>query len=465
MNLIQRAFQSVTKAVLSPVYATNGFSSWLWGAVRDWYPGAWQNNDELTTDNILSFATVYACISLIAQDIGKMRPKLVQKQDSGIWKEVEAAAFSPVLRKPNHFQTRIKFLEYWVASKLIHGNAYALKQRDGRGNVVKMYLLDPQRVTPLVSDNGEVFYQLRTDQLSGLEADVLVPAREIIHDIEIALFHPLIGVSPIFACGLAATQGIRIQNNSQKFFANMSRPSGILTAPGPIADATAATLKARWEANFGGANIGKVAVLGDGLHYEPMTITPVDAQLIEQLKMSAETVCSCFHVPPYMVGVGAMPPYNNIEALNMQYYSQALQNKIESIELLLDEGLGLVDTDAGYGVELDLDALLRMDSATRFDTWSKAIGGGWFAPNEARKKEDLPPVEGGDSPMIQQQNYSLAALAKRDAQADPFATAQPIAPEPDEPDEPEDDDEVSEDAKMLADMIIRGLSESTHVTG
>jgi HK97 family phage portal protein len=460
MNLIQRAFQSVTKAVLSPVWSS---TSAAWGYVRDWYPGAWQNNDELSRDSILSFATVYACISLIAQDIGKMRPKLVQ-QSGGIWKEVSSAAFSPVLRKPNHYQTRIKFQEYWVSSKLIHGNSYALKERDQRGNVVSLYLLDPQRVTPLVSESGAVFYQLRIDQLSGLPSDVTVPAREIIHDIEIALFHPLIGVSPIFACGLAASQGLRIQNNSQKFFANMSRPSGVLTAPGPIADATAARLKAAWESNFGGDNIGKVAVLGDGLKYEAMTISPVDAQLIEQLKMSAETVCSCFHVPPYMVGVGPMPAYNNIEALNQQYYSQCLQAKIESIELLLDEGLGLVDTDAGYGVELDLDALLRMDSATRFDTWGKAIGAGIMSPNEARAKADLPPVRGGDTPYLQQQNYSLAALDKRDSQPDPFATNAPSLPAPQPEPEPEDED-VSEDAKMLTEMIIRGLAEPVHVAG
>lgn len=62
---------------------------------------------------------------------------------------------------------------------------------------------------------------------------------------------------------------------------------------------------------------------------------------------------------------------------------------IESIELCLDEGLGLVAQS--YGVELDMDALLRMDTATRYKSHSDAIGGGWLAPNEARFKEDLPP--------------------------------------------------------------------------
>ena len=93
--------------------------------------------------------------------------------------------------------------------------------------------------------------------------------------------------------------------------------------------------------------------------------------------------------------------------------SDALQAHIESIELCLDEGLALApDTRT----ELDEGVLLRMDAATRFKTYSDAIGGGWMAPNEARRREGLPPVEGGDTPYLQQQNFSLSALARRDQQ-------------------------------------------------
>jgi len=446
---------------LAPVYPRNTF----WGFVRESFAGAWQTNVTVSRDEILAYFAVYSCISLIAQDISKMRLKLVQKTSDGIWEETDSPAFSPVLRKPNHFQTRIKFIEYWITSKLVHGNAYILKQRNNRGNVEAMYVLDPMRVTPLISESGEVFYQVRTDTLSGLVevGDVVIPAREIIHDTGICIFHPLVGVSPVYACGVAATQGLKIQNNSTNLFTNMSRPSGILTAPGAISDETAARLKADWETNFSGDNVGKTAVLGDGLAYQAMTITPEDAQLVEQLKMSAEVVCSTFHVPPYMIGVGALPSYNNIEALNQQYYSQALQAPIEAAELLIDEGLGLVQ--AGYGVEFDLENLLRMDTAARYKAHTDAIGGGWLAPNEARKKEDLRPVAGGETPYMQQQNYSLAALAKRDSD-DPFAKPEPPAlpaPAADGADGADGEGDVNaedaadEEAKLLADYIIRGL--------
>jgi phage portal protein BeeE len=95
--------------------------------------------------------------------------------------------------------------------------------------------------------------------------------------------------------------------------------------------------------------------------------------------------------------------------------------------LLLDEALGL--PALGMGTELDTEGLLRMDPVSRADVAMKLVGAGVQAPNESRRGENLHPVSGGDSPMIQQQNYSLAAIAKRDAKDDPFATDKP-APAP-----------------------------------
>lgn len=421
--------------------------------------GGWQRDLEPRRDSVMRYQAVYACMTLIAQDIGKLRPKLMQEQDSGIWKETQSAAFSPVLRKPNPYQNRIKFLEYWIISKLARGNAYALKQRDNRGVVQQLHLLDPLRVTPLVSDvDGSVFYRLDTDWLAGLEEQVTVPASEIIHDPMVTLFHPLCGVTPIFACGMAALQGLKIQANSVQFFANMSRPGGVLTAPGAIKDEDARRLKEQWEKNFGGDKAGRVAVLGDGLKYEAMSVNAVDAQLVEQLKWTAETVCSVFHVPAYMIGAATAPAYNNIEALNQQYFGQCLQSLIESYELSMAEGLGLddADTTAQLAVKLDLRGLLRMDTAARYDANSKGISGGWLTPNEARQSEELEPMPGGDTPYLQVQNYSLAALAARDAEGPP-SSAPPKAPPANEPTDagPPNEDISDDHSKAVVDALLQ----------
>jgi len=137
-----------------------------------------------------------------------------------------------------------------------------------------------------------------------------------------------------------------------------------------------------------------------------------------------------------------MPTYNNIQALNVEYYSQALQRLIEDAEVCLDEGLGLSES---VGTEFDLDGLLRMDSVTQISVLKEAVGAGVMSPNEARAKVDLPPTAGGETPYLQEQNYSLAALAKRDALADPFNRAAPAPVPQAQDDEDEDEDEESDD--------------------
>lgn len=381
--------------------------------LRGWYPlinepftGAWQRNQPILFDNLLSNATVYRCVTLIATDVAKMGIKLVeQNTKTGIWKEIESAAFSPVLRKPNDFQTRIQFLEQWMISKLTSGNTYVLKGRTGRNTVSSLHVLNPYKTKPLKAPNGDVYYQLSKDELAGqFEDNLVVPARDIIHDRMNALFDPLVGLPPIYASSLSATQSLRIQRFSDTFFANQARPSGILTAPGDIPQETADRIKQQWEGNYSDGNVGKIAVAGSGLKWEPLVINAVDAQLIEQLKLLPVQICATFGVPPFMVGADVTPSYNNIQSLTQMYFSAAIQIHCESIEVLLDEGLGLTPD---YGTEFDTDNLLRMDTATQIDSLTKSVGGGIAAPNEARKTIGLPPVDGGDIPFLQQQYYPI----------------------------------------------------------
>jgi HK97 family phage portal protein len=451
------ALARVFKAAPSSLSGVNDRGGWI-SLIRESFMGAWQSNVEVRQDRVMAQTTVFACITLIASDIGKLRLKLMQQDPGGIWDEIASPAFSPVLRKQNRYQTRQKFIEQWLVSKLSHGNTYVLKERDNRGVVVGLYVLDPNRVKPLVAQDGSVYYQLQEDDIShvpeGLEA---IPASEIIHDRMVCLFHPLVGVSPIFACGLAATQALKIQQNSAKFFENMSQPGGVLTAPGQISDTTAERIKKHWEANYAGNNSGKVAVVGDGLKYEAMAVNAVDAQLVEQLKMSAEQVCSVFHVPAYMVGAAPAPAHNNIEALQLQYYSQCLQALIDSAESCLDEGLGLVDVPGKtLGTEFELDDLLRMDQATLTESLAKLVAGSISTPNEARKRMNKPPLPGGDTIYMQQQNFSLDALNKRDTGADPFGKT-PAAPAPESKPSTDAAAKASTETAALIVALTKGL--------
>lgn len=399
-----------------------------WRTIFEPYTGAWQRNDELKATDIRSFFAIYSCITLIAGDISKLRNRVMTMGPDGIMTE---RATPHVLRRPNRYQNHIQFKQWWETSKLSQGNAYGLKQRDHSGKVEAIYILDPCRVVPLVADDGSVYYELSADPLNGLdEAQVVVPASEIIHDRYQPQHHPLIGVSPIAAAALSGKLGLRIQQDSQTFFGNGARPGGILVAPGAISEDTATRLKKHWDDNYSGANSGKVAVLGDGLKFEPMRATSVDSQLVEQLKLSAEVVCSCFHVPPFKIGFGTLPS-GKVEEMNLIYYSDCLQVLIEEFEQCMTDALALPDS---HSVELDIDSLWRMDSESKYRMLSEAIKG-VMAPNEARRRVNLKPVDGGDSVYMQQQNFSLEALARRDAQDDPFGSSDPAAPTPVEDDE------------------------------
>jgi HK97 family phage portal protein len=438
---------ALVKRTLKKYLTLNRVTSpvWSWaGGSFDIRTGDWQHN--ITTDSketLLSNSSIYACVTGIATDISKLRIKLTREED-GIWEEIEGnSPFSPVLLRPNRYQNRIKFLEQWILCKLLFGNAYILKERDARGIVTALYPLNPLRVMPMVADDGGVYYQLNQDYLSGIAEQTVVPASEIIHDTMCCLWHPLIGVPPLYACALSGTLGKRIQTDSSAFFDNRSLPGGVLHAPGRINNETAERLKKMFEENYSGANVGRLLVVGDDLQFTPMRMTSEQSQLAEQLQLTVDDIARSFHYPLFKLG-GPLPPYaGNSEVLLLTYYTDCLQVLIESIELCLDEGLAL---PPDMGTEMDLENLMRMDTASLFKANSDGVGGGWMSPNEARYRANLPEVLGGDTPYLQQQNYSLAALAKRDALTDPFGAAKPTpapapspAPEPPAPDEEADE--------------------------
>lgn len=424
-------FEITRAKAAPPAPVTENRGGW-YPIVRESYSGAWQQNVTVDRNTILSNPVVWACITRIASDIAEM-PMTYQEMDgNGIWVERNSPAFSPVLAKPNNYQNHIQFKESWHLSKLVTGKTFGLKVRDNRKVVTSIYVLDPARVKPLVSDDGSVYYQLSTDNMAGGELleDMVVPASEIIHDRYNAIFHPLIGVSPLFASGVAATQGLAMQNNSTRFFDNQSRPGGILTAPGAISDETAARLKAAWEANYTGENAGRMAVLGDGLKFESVAMTAEDAQFIDQLKWTSDAICAAFHMPPFMVGFSALPANSTVEMLTSLYYSMCLKKYVQQFEACMTEGLGL---SGDKRASLDEDSLLRMDKSALYTMIAGGIRGGFLAPNEGRKMDNRPPIKGGDTVYLQEQDHSLQALAERDASEDPFGTAAKATAAPTEP--------------------------------
>lgn len=434
-----------------------------WKTIMESFPGAFQQNVEISQGTLLCYPTLYACIMRISQDIGKLPFQLMRRNDNGVWKRIENPSYSPVLRKPNHYQTQQQFRESWILSKLIQGNTYVLKVRDNRGVVVNLYVLDPCKVMPMVSDSGDVFYQLKIDNLSLITGDtdsenLMVPAREIIHDREATLHHPLIGVPPLCAAYWPALKNMRILKNSSDFFANGASPGGILTAPGAIGDETAKRLAEYWNTNFTGSNAGRVAVVGEGLKYEQLSANATDSQMVEQLRYSDEQICQPFGMPPFKVGIGALPAGQKVDDINNLYYADALQTRIEHMENLLDEGLNVAQP---MGIECDLWPLMRMDREKLARVEGQMIKDGVSTPNEARLEFNKEPIEGGDTVYMQHQDYSIQALAWRDSQPNPFApTGAAALPALPPPEEVEDEPDPEAETRAMIAAIERRFAEA-----
>jgi HK97 family phage portal protein len=176
-------FTAVAKATQKslPLNSVSGGWQQGWRRILEPFSGAWQQNSEETRGDLITYPTLYACIMRISSDGGKLPAGLRLLTTDGIWKRANSPAYDPVLRKPNGFQTANQFREYWLITKLTNGNAYLLKRRDERNVVTELYVLDPERVLPMVSDAGFVYYQLRVDPLNtlpqGYPADnLIVPA-------------------------------------------------------------------------------------------------------------------------------------------------------------------------------------------------------------------------------------------------------------------------------------------------
>jgi len=401
-----------------------GSGSWS-PVVREPYTGAWQNNDPLTTDSALANPSVFGAVSRISQDISKIAPPLLLERDrNNFWTETSNPAYSPVLRRPNHYQTAQQFIEQWVINKVLWGNAYVLKYRDERGVVNALHLLDPARVKVLTAPDGSVYYELQSNELAGMPEQtqpIVIPARELIHDRWNCLYHPLCGISPLTAIGGAVAQAKAIQDNSTTFFAKGARPSGVLIAPTKLDPLSAARLKTD-AANF---KSGEILIAELGMKYESVSTSAVDAAVIEQLGWTEEKICEVLGMPISILNSSKQPPYANAEASQLQYKSQCLEPHLVSIATCLGEGL---DLPSYLTIEFDDTLLTWMDTNSRTTAARNAIVAG-MSPNEVRNTfYKLAPVPGGELPFLQQQNFPVANLAERQAPAEPLA-ASPVEEE------------------------------------
>jgi len=413
-----------------------------WRTIFDWRPGAWQQHDAQTATGDVAEGTntaiVYACIRRVAGDIGKMGA-CVKRLVSGIWQEGEHQLWSRLIRRPNRFQTWGLFIKSWVYSLLLAGNAYVVKLYGRNGTVEELIVLDPSRVTPMITpDTGEVWYQVSKEPLAKITEDTFyITAADMIHHPYMPLGHPLLGCPPLSRAITASRAREGVVSNSASLTENGAVPPLVITVPEGTPSEQRRTIADTWR------NMPKhrAAVVDASIKVDQLMAKYVDNQAAEIAELAAVDVCAAFDVPPWKVGLEPAPA-GDIEARQIAYYQDTLQWIVEDIEELLDHGLGL-PTDTA--IEFDEANLLRLDSKTRAEVDAILIKG-VAAPNELRRKWSLPAVTGGDDVYMQQQNWSLSALQKRDAAGPPPAGGQPApgaSTDPAPKEDPEDGDDDS----------------------
>ena len=464
--------------------ASTQVGAWQWansGIVREPFLQAWQKNkEELDTRNpfFMAVGAVYSCVTIIANDIAKLRLMVerVRKmkpdtREYDVFLEDRAHPVAARLRAPNYYETRMRFMERLIISRLMRGNYYVFQEFTGPNETVprSMHVLNPDGCKPLIAPDGSVFYSIAptpfTSMLFGdmtkVDNNYVVPARFIIHGRMNCLYHPLLGVSPLFAAASAASIAGRIGLNSDTFFANMSRPGGILVAPGEVKEDTAARLQREWDNNYHGAGSGKTAVLTEGLDYKPLAMAATDAQLIEQLRWSVEDIARVFRVPGFLLGNAAQMTFRNSEASMRAYYSGCLGYHLEDIEADFDRAMGFSDAKVvTEQVVFDLSSMLRSESDIRFATYKIGTDSGVLAINDVRVREGEVPVIGGDEPRLQMQYVPISKITGETVAPTPNpAPVDPNASVPDPAATPPDPAAAGKDFKIM-DMLLNDAATS-----
>lgn len=377
---------------------------------------------------------VYACVMAIARAMAMCYPKHIVMDDKGNSKKSTTSPAARVLRKPNDYETWPQFILNVISQMLFEGEAFCIMVRDNRNAITAMHLMPVRSCMPYVEpETGAVFYAIGSNPMLPVGMVMMAPARDVIHFRRYTPRHPLIGETDLKAAALAMGINVALSVNQQAFYTQMSRPSGVLSTDQSLTKDQMLMLRSAFEEQSKGMNQGRIPVLANGLKFDQLGINSQDAQLVQSQRMSIEDIARVFGVPLPVIGDLTHATMNNVEATVNFWLSTGLGSVIENVERSFDAAFDLGPNEY---IELDVASLLRMDFAARVDGYTKSIQGGLLAPNEARVKEGLSPMDGGDQLYMQQQMIPLdllselhAASIKSKLQPAPAApAAEPPAP-------------------------------------
>lgn len=390
------------------------------GSSYAFYLGGSTSGKAVTEQTAMQMTAVYSCVRILAEAVAGLPLHLYKYTENG---GKEKALDHPLYRllhdEPNPEMSSFVFRETLMTHLLLWGNAYAQVIRNGKGEVVALYPLMPNRMAVDRDTEGHLYYTYyRGDDeaIKNKEYAVTLAPRDVLHIPGLG-FDGLVGYSPIAMAKNAIGMAIACEEFGAKFFANGAAPSGVLEHPGTIKDPS--RVRDAWQSQFGGSsNSGKVAVLEEGMKYTPISISPEQAQFLETRKFQINEIARIFRVPPHMVGDLEKSSFSNIEQQSLEFVKYTLDPWVIRWEQSIQRALLSQDEKAVYFVKFNLEGLLRGDYQSRMNGYAIGRQNGWMSANDIRELENLdriPAEEGGDLYLI---NGNMLPLKDAGAFAD-----------------------------------------------
>ena len=353
----------------------------------------------------MQLTAVYACVRILAEGVAGLPLHLYKCGKNGSReKAVDHPLYFLLHDEPNPEMTSFVFRETLMTHLLLYGNCYCQIIRDGRGQVAALYPLMPNQMSVDRDEEGQLYY---TYLRSGEEADtmkkgtVYLLPEDVLH-IPVLGFDGLVGYSPIAMAKNSIGVGLACEEYGAKFFANGAAPSGVLEHPGTIKDIT--RLRESWNAIYGGSkNAGKVAILEEGMHYSPISISPNEAQFLETRKFQVDEIARIFHVPPHMIGDLERSTFSNIEQQSLEFVKYTLNPWVCRWEQALTKSLLSPKEKREYCIKFNVDGLLRGDYQSRMNGYAVGRQNGWMSANDIRELENMDKIseeQGGDLYLV-----------------------------------------------------------------
>ncbi len=379
-------------------------SNSLYGTTYSFFFGGTASGKTVNERTAMQTTAVYACVRILAETIASLPLHIYQYTDRGKEKAIDHQLYYLLHDEPNPEMTSFVFRETLMSHLLLWGKAYAQIIRDGRGKVLALYPLLPDRMTVDRTTDGRLFYEYRRD--AGY---VILRPEDVLHIPGLG-FDGLVGYSPIAMAKNAIGMAIATEEYGGKFFANGASPGGVLEHPGVVKDP--ARIRESWNAVYqGSGNAHRVAVLEEGMKFQPIGIPPEQAQFLETRKFQLNEIARIFRIPPHMIGDLDKSSFSNIEQQSLEFVKYTLDPWVVRWEQAMQRALLSPSEKRQFFIKFNVDGLLRGDYQSRMNGYAIGRQNGWMSANDIRELENLnriPEELGGDLYLI---NGNMTKLA------------------------------------------------------